>query len=125
MIGTSLSGLNAAQTRLGVSANNIANIRTISSPESEEKFTPSEVQQVSNGDKGGTSALIRPVSPPSVSEYNPSSALADDKGLVSAPNVSQENEVVNQIIGRSSFKANLAALDAYNKTTQSLLDIVG
>jgi len=119
----SLSGLSAAETRISTSANNIANINTVSSPD-EKGFVPAEVQQVSTPN-GGTQALVRPISPPSVSEYSPSSPVADSKGFVNAPNVDLATEQVNQILGRNAFDANLKALSAYNKTVETVLDIVG
>jgi flagellar basal body rod protein FlgC len=90
----SLSGLNAAQTRLQVAAHNIANLST-------PDFRRQEVTQNALAG-GGTRAVI---------------GRADSTGS------SLEADMVQQLLAKNSFLANLSVLKVSNETLGSLLDI--
>lgn len=125
----SLSGLLAAQNRLGVSADNTANARSAAATENgalvNNPYTPKETVQTANEPQGGTSSLVRPISDPTISEYEPESPIADDAGLVQYPNVDLANEAINQKLAVTTYKANLNVIKAYDEMQQSLLDISG
>ena len=90
-----LSGIQAAQTRLANSANNIANAST-------DKFQPQKVE-LSPLQGGGVKAeLIEP---------------KDAQGVV------LEQEVVETIAAGYDFKANLKVLKTQNELDKTLLDI--
>lgn len=126
-IGTALSGLNAASTRLSASASNIANLQSTQTRRNgvtvNEPYTPVQVDQQSVAG-GGTRAIVRPVPNPTVPVYDPSNAAADAEGIVQFPNVNLEEEVVNQVVAKYDFKANLQVIKTEKETTDSLLNIL-
>ncbi len=89
----SLSGLQAAQTRLDASAHNVANRQT-------EGFQPLVVQQTSDA-QGGTSTRVERSSTPS-------------PGL--------EDDLVQQLQAKNSFLANLKVFKAYDSMLGAQLD---
>lgn len=92
--GISLSGMNAAQTRLEASAHNVANLNTAG-------FTRQEVSQSStNG--GGTFATVS------------TSASGPGNGL--------ETDMVQQLQAKNVFLANLSVFKASNDMLGNLLD---
>lgn len=89
----SLSGMNAAQTRLQVSAHNIANLNT-------QNFTRQEVIQ-SSATAGGTLAAI---------------SRAD------SPGNSLETDMVQQLQAKNIYLANLSVFKTSNAMIGTLLD---
>jgi flagellar hook protein FlgE len=89
-----LSGLNAAQTNLQVSANNIANLPT-------EGFRRQQVQQSEQAGGGVTTQITR--------------AEAEGSAL--------EEDVVAQLQAKNSFLANLAVFKTSNSMAGALLDM--
>jgi flagellar hook protein FlgE len=89
----SLSGMQAAQTRLQASAHNIANAQT-------EGFHRQEVQQQEQAE-GGTATSI-------------SRAASDQSAL--------ESDMVAQLEAKNSFLANLAVFRTSNKMLGTLFD---
>ncbi len=125
-INTALSGLNAAATRIGVSANNIANqqtTRTVENGQSVNKpYVPQEVVQTASN-QGGVATSLRDVSPPSVPAFAPDNPAAGEDGLVQLPNVNLAEQVANQLRGVDAYKSNLNVIKRTDEMTQSLLDI--
>lgn len=89
----SLSGMQAAQMRLQASAHNVANLQT-------ENFHRQEVQQEAQAN-GGTQASVR---------------------RASQAGSSLEADVVDQLMAKNSFLANLAVFRIANRTAGALLD---
>ena len=126
-ISISLSGLMAQSKRLAVSADDVANMRSRGvDPEGPTEqpgaYRPKQVQELSLG-AGGVRGEVRPVTPPSVQTYEPSSPDADAEGLVYRPNVNLAEELVNQILAQRAYEANAAAIRTQDEVTDSLLDI--
>jgi len=122
-----LSGLNAAERRIGVSANNIANSSSTVRTNADgslvnDPFRPSRVVQSSVA-TGGVSTDIVEASNPTVRVADPSSPVADQNGTVEIPNVSLEEEVLNVNQATYDFKANLKVLKVQKELEESLLDI--
>ena len=92
---TALSGLNAAQTRLGAAANNIANMNT-------PGFRRDEVGAVPQAG-GGVAVTVQ-------------------KAEVEGPNLVRD--IVDQKMATYEFKANLQVLKTAREMTGSLLDTV-
>lgn len=107
---TALSGLNAAQTRLNVSAQNVAN----SSTEGYKALSATS----RSVETGGVIVDVRTQTPLSLSAPNPSG-----EGTVEVPNVSFDQEVVNQIQASNDFKANLNVLKVQQRLDKALFDI--
>jgi flagellar basal-body rod protein FlgC len=94
-VNTSLSGMNAAQTRLDVAGHNIANLST-------HNFTRQEVRQ-SDSVNGGVSVSLT------------SSSAGAGNNL--------EADMVEQLQSKSLYQANLSVLKANNDMMGTLIDI--
>lgn len=126
-VDSAVSGLNAAQTRLAVSANNVANISSTMTQKDgvlqNAPYAPQRVDTVSLSE-GGVRALVRQKAPGTVPVYDPENTAADpETGITQYPNVSPEEEVVSQVTAKSDFKANLKSLKTADEMIGSLLDI--
>lgn len=126
-IGAAISGLNAAQTRLSVSASNIANQRSTSRIENgvrvQEPYIPQRVVQSAIAPQGGVRADVQAVDPATVKAYDPDIPSADENGIVEFPNVNIEEQLVNTKVAGYDYKANLKVLKTQDEITKSLLDI--
>jgi flagellar basal-body rod protein FlgC len=131
-----LSGLLAQTQRLARSASNVANVRTTGArPDAggkvpdgaPEAYQPVDtVQQSVVGPDGqglGTSATYQPRRPATVAEYSPDSSVADDQGLVAAPNVDLAAEAVDQTVALRTYQANLKAFEAADEMTREALNL--
>ena len=114
-IGSALSGLSAASTRVSVAADNIAN-------QFSKDYVPKQVTQVSL-QTGGTQARVLDVTPATTPVFNPSDPEANADGTVSFPNVDLATELVNLTIASYDYKANLKSIKVANELHKSLLDI--
>lgn len=125
------SGMAAAERRLEVSASNVANAMSdgplpSADPAMQAKYppayTPQRVDQLATAD-GGTSAVVRDVSPGTVATSDPNAPCADANGMVASPNVDFAGEAVQQIIARYTFAMNAMVERTYERMMNSLLDI--
>lgn len=108
--GTALSGLQAAGTRLAVSANNVAN-STSTGYEAEEAVSRAQ-------ENGGVIVDIRSKNPATLTAPSP-----DGEGTVEVPNVSLDEEVISKVSAGYDFKANLKVVETQKKLDKALLDI--
>ena len=112
IINSSLAGLNAASLRLSNSANNVANQTTAG-------YKPTDVSQTAIEPTGGVQAKIVERTPATVTSLD-----QNNKGdTLQAPNVSAEEEVVQQKMTTYNFQGNLKVLKAADEMLGSLLDI--
>ncbi len=122
-----LSGLNAAEKRLSVSANNIANINSTGRTENGERvsdaYSPQKVVQTSFAE-GGVKTGIETLDPSTNPVYAPNDAGADENGITQMPNVSLEGEMVSMKIATYDFKANLKTIKSADDMMKNLLNIV-
>lgn len=129
-IQTSVSGLIASTTRLNAAASNIANMHVKSTPKRaapnglvfDPGYTPVRVEQTTTG-SGGTRARTVPVSPASLTIYDPSSPLANGQGAVNIPNVSLPTEIGELKRASHAYKANALVLKTLDDTFKTLLEI--
>lgn len=124
-ISTAVSGLMAAQMRLGVSANNTANIHSTAKTAEDgalvnDPYQPQMVQQTAQA-PAGTRANIGDITPASFPVYDPSDPLANPDGIVNYPNVDPERELIEQKLSGNAFKANLKTVKTANEMLESLL----
>ncbi len=115
---TALSGLQAASTRLNVSANNVANAASTSG----EVYKAQRVEQTSV-QEGGVKAQVQPKTPATVQYFDQNNAAANEEGVAEYPNVSLEEEVINQQIAGYDFKANLSVIRTADEMLGNLLDM--
>jgi flagellar basal-body rod protein FlgC len=126
-----LSGLNAAASRLQVSASNVANSETTGAlPNADgtvlsgapQAYSPLALVQTASAG-GGVQTSVTTVSPPTTAVYDPQASFANQDGLVAAPNVDLAQEFVGQLLASYSFAANVAVLKADDQNNKALLDI--
>ncbi|MHA1600524.1 MAG: flagellar basal body rod protein FlgC [Alphaproteobacteria bacterium] len=120
------SGLLAQSKRLAVSADNVANIRSLGlkadrSNAAAGAYEPKQTALTSIPG-GGVRATAVPVVPPSYDSYEPNDPDADANGLVPRPNVSLESEIVTQIQAVRAYQANLQTIKAEDRMLGELLD---
>lgn len=124
-IGISLSGLQAAAKKLDNSANNIANADSkgsfdINGPKAYEAVDTTNVQTGGGGVKAET--LTR--NPPFVPSFDPDSPFADENGIVAAPNVNLDEEVVNSLAAEQAYKANALMIEKAQELNDLLIGAV-
>jgi flagellar basal-body rod protein FlgC len=124
----SMSGLNAAQTRLQVSASNLANMDDFaplagSGVAGPKPFVPTRVATVSLG-SGGVQAQLSAADPASFAGYQPDSRYADSHGMVAMPNVDPVREMVGQMQALQQYKASAAMIEAHNKLQKAALKML-
>ncbi|WP_447971488.1 flagellar basal body rod C-terminal domain-containing protein [Nitrospira sp. M1] len=109
----SLSGLAASQAKLNAAANNIANANTA-------EFKKSRVI-AEEASSGGVIVTLDQVDTP-----GPLALRESEEGLIEQElsNVDLAEELVNVLISRQSFEANLSAIATQEQTLGSLLDIL-
>jgi len=126
-----ISGMQAAATRLQVSASNVANARSSGAlPDAQgnypsdapRAYTPLRVDQVDLSG-GGTQAIVTSVEPSYVPSYDPGAPYANADGQVAAPNVDLTEEAIQQLVARYTFAANARVVTAYDQMVKSLFDI--
>ncbi len=129
---SAVSGLRAQSRRLAVSADNVANLSSLGvhpDPElaKQEGFAPQRTVFSSlalAGVGGGVAASTAPITPASFLSYQPDHPDADPDGMVPLPNVSLEQEVVEQIQALRLFQANVKTIQVQDQMLGALLDIV-
>lgn len=125
MSSISVSGMQAAATRLEASASNIANASS-SGPLPDASgtttaYAPVTVQQ-SDVKGGGVSARIVNASDSYVTSYDASSPDANADGMVAMPNVDMASELVNVMTARISYEASAKTLKVANDLQKTALD---
>lgn len=120
-----LSGLKAAQTKINVSAQNVANVSTTSKIEDDvvitTPFQPLETAQYSL-DTGGTYVEVRESEAEPILLQDPGHVDANADGFVAYPNISLEEQIVDQIQAQHEFNANILTLQTLEKTQGALFD---
>ena len=131
VLSIAISGMQAATTRLEVSARNVANARSAGtlpdaqgnySADAPRAYIPQRVDQVDLSG-GGTQAVVGNVAPSYVPSYDPGAPYANADGQVAAPNVDLTEEAIQQLVARYTFAANARVVTAYDQMVKSLLDI--
>lgn len=121
----SMSGLQAATTRLEASAQNIANAQSSgplpSASGATSAYAPLTVKQA-DVKGGGVSARIVNAADPYVPTYDPASPDADAEGMVAAPNVDMASELVNVMTARISYETSVKTLKVGNDMLKTTLD---
>lgn len=122
-----LSGLKAAERRLEVSTNNIANFQSTTTIEDGQlinrPYQPSYVIQISDT-TGGTRTLTSPIDPPTIPSFDPDAVTADENGIVQLPNVDLAKETVNQISAKAAYQSSLATIQKSEEVFDELLNII-
>lgn len=116
---------NASKT-LEVSASNVANIQTKGqiggTQENGRAYAARRVESTSLVE-GGVRTQVREKNPATIPVADPDSPLANAEGLVEAPNVNLEEEIITQQFATYQFDASAKVLKANDEAIGSLLDI--
>lgn len=123
VINTALSGLDAAQKRIQVASNNIANQSstktTIDGVSTNTPYTPQRVDLVTLSNAGVAA---------SVSDIDKSSTrLAETnnpEGFIESPNIDVAQELIDIKVASYDYKANIKAIQIQGEIEDSLLDIL-
>ncbi len=123
-ISTSLSGLLASSKKVAVAASNIANADVVGStdPNSPDQAYAAQVTQDTTTADGGVRTVSLNRNPPFVPSYEPDSPFADSEGMVNAPNVNLDEELINTKIAEHAYQANLMALKTGVEMQNTLRD---
>ena len=121
-ISTSLSGLMAASRKAEVVSSNIANADSVGSTDPNapnQAYAAKVARDVSTGDGGvWTEVLTR--NPPFVPSYSPDSPLADGTGMVNAPNVNLDEELLNLQQAKTAYQSNAMVIRTSLKMQDAL-----
>jgi flagellar basal-body rod protein FlgC len=132
---SALSGMQAASVRLTASANNIANINsngalpssTQAASSAPHPYQPVTVEQTSepgaDGVSGVTVASVRNTAPGYVSLYDPTASFANDQGMVAAPNVDLQNEMLNIARAKQDFTVNANVAKSIDNLVKKMFDL--
>ncbi len=121
------TGLLAAGKRLEASANNVANVsstvgRDATGALKNEPYRAQRVEQTSLL-PAGVGARIVDAQKPTIRVADASNVVADEDGTVEAPNVSLDEEAVQQNIAGYDLKANLKVFKAQDEMIKQLVDL--
>lgn len=126
-MGIALSGVNAASRRLEVSGGNVANAFSTVGKTNDGTFVnnPYRAQRTvqTSVEGGGVRSQVVEDPNPTVRVFDPSSPVAAEDGTVEVPNVSLDEEVVQQQLASYDFQANLKVIKTQQELDRSLLDI--
>jgi len=128
VFGVSGSGLDTYTTWLNAVSDNVANADDVS-PTSGPAFQARYVEaQAVNGGPDGAGAGVQVTgialgSAAGVEVYDPSSPLADAKGLVRRPDVDMGEQMTDMMMAQRGYEANLAVINRAESAYQSALAI--
>lgn len=114
----------AASRKVGVATENIVNADVVGSTDpnsTNQAYAAQTTQDVSTAG-GGVKTVSLNRTPPFVPSFEPDSPFADSEGLVNAPNVNLDEELVNTKIAENAYQANLAALKVGIQMQDTLRD---
>lgn len=120
-IQTAIAGLRASAYRLGVAADNIANVNSSGAVDPYDGYQPQRVVQTTNS-LNSPQAKTQPVSPAYVPVYQPDDPRANADGVVGYPNVDLAANIVDLTIAQRTYEANLVTLRVASDMTRVLLD---
>lgn len=124
-ISLGVSGLLAASKRADVAASNIANADTTGNLDgSGQKAYQAALVVTESVAGGGVKAVALPRNPSFVPSYEPGSPFANSDGLVAAPNVNLDEELINLKVAEQAYKANAQSIRAGREMQDALLDAV-
>lgn len=122
-----LSGLIAQSSILAARAQNIAGSSVTGklNPSTGDRraYAPVDAVTVSTTG-GGVAAEIVPVEPSSVALYDPDSLDSDADGMIAAPNVSLEEEIVGLNVAKNAYITNAKTISVQRDMDDALMDII-
>jgi flagellar basal-body rod protein FlgC len=124
-IQTALSGLLSQGSKVATAASNIANVSTTGSLDKNSNqrapYTPVDAQ-FSSQENGGVSTTVVNRDPAFIPSYAPNSPFADENGIIGAPNISLDQEIVSLKQAETAYKANLKTIEIASEMEDALLN---
>lgn len=123
-ISTAVSALNMNAKKIGVAANNIANMGNVGVVEGESgpgPYTPQDVVSIADP-LGGVQAHVVDRDPASVTAYDPNSPYANESGQVAVPNVDLATEAITINLASTAYQASLKVIETARDMQKELLD---
>jgi len=122
-ISTAISGLNAASRKLSVATENIVGSSTVGStdPNSPNQAYVAQTTLDTSVAGGGVQTVTLNRDPPFVPSYEPDSPFANEKGLVNAPNVNLDEELITTKLAQQAYKANAQVISVVNEMQNTLV----
>lgn len=120
-LGVPLSGIQANQLRVDVSANNVANANT-------DGFKASAVQTTDSAyvnDIGQGTRVSATYAPPRPGPLAAGPAGVEGSGMVEQSNTELASEATSQMAAQSAYGVNVSMLKTANEMMKSVLDIMG
>jgi flagellar basal-body rod protein FlgC len=121
----SLSALDANNAWMQVITNNLANARTVKTPDGGPYKRETVVfEQMLDQDGGGVkvSQVLQETRPPEM-RYEPGSPMADGKGMVAYPAIDLAQEMSELSMASRSYEANAVALSNAKEMMKRAMDI--
>lgn len=132
-ISIGLSGIKAATAQVDASAENVANALTTGvvpgSPGAADHpaYQPVTVElseAASSGQAAGVDVKLTRSTGSVLQTYDPTSPLANNKGMVAVPNISVPGEVAKVLAARRQFEASANLLQVATRMQKSALDVL-
>lgn len=122
----SLSGLMATSRKAADAAGNIVNASSSGSPDPSSPVRPYQPVDtvIKPGPGGGVIAASTPRTPAFVPSYEPGQPFADENGMVAAPNVNLDEELINLKVAEQAYKANAQVLKVSRTLQDELLTAI-
>ena len=122
-IGIAITGLNSAAMRLSASASNIANMQNTGSL-TDESIPSYEAQttQSTTTSSGGCFTKFVTKEPATTIAFDPNAFYADENGLVKAPYVNLENELITMKQAEIAYKANAQTIKTASQMFDTIID---
>ena len=120
-INAAVAGLRVSAQRLGVAAENIANVRSSGSISPYDGYVPQRLEQSTTA-QGTPAATVKPIARPSYPVYDPADSRADANGQVGYPNVDLAANIVDLTIAQRSYEASLVTIRTASEMMKALLD---
>lgn len=125
---TAGSGLTVYRTWLDAVADNVANINTVTSTDDEAfraRFVVAQARQAESASGVGGVDVLGVVfgDPEGRLLYDPGHPLADEEGLVRAPDIDLGDQMVQMMLAQRAYQANLAVIDRARDAYQQAIAI--
>ncbi len=127
-LGISTSGMDVYQTWLDAVSDNIANVNTIRG--TDEAAYQERMVVVSSASRNGKPAgavvtEARFGNAEGITIYDPTHPLADEEGMVRAPDMSLSDQMTHMLIAQRAYQANVSAFERARDAYRRALEIGG
>jgi flagellar basal-body rod protein FlgC len=120
------SGMDVYQSWLDAVADNVANINTIRGTDQvayQERFIIAESSEEAGRPAGAKVAGVEFGNPLGILVYDPDHPLADNEGMVRAPDVDLGHQLTNMLAAQRAYQANVAAFERARDAYMRALEI--